>query len=686
MDPEYCNISSSGTTSTPSSKTKSPLKKKKKRPSTLFNALGASTASHILKRHQESKDSQHHDHLNYYSRRVVVQEVRRYIMRVRKTIQKGGPKLRRQFFVGLIWIFVAWITMRTLFQWIFGSPIADPLVLLDISIEGPHKLNFLLGDDHDKSLIRLDPWMGPLKENTIPLPTAQRIRHEAQSDADGKLRLLGNRALIQYGNVVRDLLFSVDAEHYLLNATKMVPAEYNHQKKKDDEQAQSFRQRLQQLAPWLKGDYKQPNWPLDQFPRMGEIQSKPTAANDMDCALLVCAGDKQFLYLEALLHTIRKVHGSKIAIYVSYKGDNDLSQASRDKLQSTYSSHSNAHAESRLSFLDLTQSFELDAAKVNGWNLKIFGLLLIPETKVAFLDVDVLLLQTPEKLFKQESFQKHGALFFHDRSALDTLGLWSPKELLYRVQPHPSPTAQRALVMKTTNDKDEEEYFYSEHVMESGVVVLNKRRRFRGLWAACLLMGRWDLRRFAQRDLVYGDKELYWIAFEMANDPYVFARFYPGVIGGVMTDFKDSGIHVAAAGDAMKEYSHMALCGRLVHFNDEGLPLWSNGGYLTKEDDRDKETSASKNGLEPKLFIDGGDSITEKDQPVQKPGLNQYWKFHDDMGVNCLDANARKVRPVPSEQVQKGTEAVNYYLEIISGKEPASPLLRTKEKVKFKQP
>lgn len=109
--------------------------------------------------------------------------------------------------------------------------------------------------------------------------------------------------------------------------------------------------------------------------------------------------------------------------------------------------------------------------------------------------------------------------------------------------------------------------------------------------------------------------------------------------------------------------AEMALCGRLLYFDEEGLPLWSNGGYLTKEDDQHSGLNASHCGLNFLLYIDGGDFVSEHG-PVGKRSRNQFQKFHEKMGVTCLFPNSGGMQKVPQKQVQNGLTTVEYFLNI----------------------
>jgi hypothetical protein len=180
-----------------------------------------------------------------------------------------------------------------------------------------------------------------------------------------------------------------------------------------------------------------------------------------------------------------------------------------------------------------------------------------------------------------------------------------------------------------------------------------------------------------------------------------------GTFGGVATDFEfnnvailptDKGPEIAARLKDANE-NHFGLCGRLVHFDNAGRPLWSNGGYLTKEEDWPSTTAIGAFPLNPVWFVDGGDWTREELIPTTVAGpldklwalftspkppleeaykswervkdyvpLNQDWRSHDRIGVNCLMANSRGIQQVPPESYAIALKAVERYFLVELGK------------------
>lgn len=521
-----------------------------------------------------------------------------------------------------------------------------------------------------------------------------------------EIRQIGYQALIQYGNQIRNFILAYGD---LLPFTGYNITSFRSSRNNISVTANNtiinnefafFQERLHALtASWLQGNPNDPEWPYNQFPNKAlshqHFQDKQNNNQGNDhYAIVVCAGDRQYAYLETLLYTIRIIHDeSTMPIYITYRGNEDLQPTSRQQLYSQFDS---------LHFIDLTQY--IDCTYLKGWDLRMFGLLFLPNpvtTNVLILDADVLLLQPPSVFFQSSSYKLTGAWFFHDRMFPERH--WQPRKFLYHIQPQPSSVAIQLLT------QDQPKNQYHEHVQESGVLVLDLQRHYKTLWTICLMVGRPDIRRFAQWDLIYGDKEFYWSAFELIHDhQYTFSNYYPGVLGGVVVDFEksaggepklvvkddddngDNDEKEKASDKLLKEIMlqssssqnvSLALCGRLLHFDDNGKPLWSNGGYLTKDDDR-KSRHDGGEGLNPVLYVEGGrfdvpgststlgaDNNNHKDNNNKNNNNDaspriQVWKLHPPLGVEGLipSKDSGGIQLVPPEIRNTAKAAIEHYL------------------------
>ena len=469
-------------------------------------------------------------------------------------------------------------------------------------------------------------------------------------------------AITEYGHELRSLLGGDLAKEYLMPRviSRTERARSRPTQNFNSTEALLFRKRLGARALWLRGDSNRPTWPLSELPEPIKGQ-----------AVIISAGDKQFYYLETLIHTIRVIHHSRIPIRVVFRDATDLTEPSKTKI---IDSLSQPELIGDIQFIDLSTYFDLDSSDLRGWNLKAFGILAVAETEVALLDADVLLLQPPEDLFQAKDYKQTGALFFHDR--IKPQFYWDVHTYATWLQPKLASSPKLNQLFRFGGG------VYTEQVQEAGVLLIDKERRMLGVWAACLIFGRVDIRKYIQTDHMYGDKEVYWTAFEAIEEPYAFARFFPGVLGGTLTDFKTNQklpIHATVAEyESMKVKavaSGQSLCGRLLHFDDVGLPLWSNGGYMLKEDDWTSTLDISDAGINPVWFIDGGDSQTEEFvnpwlatiRSIIGMGLyrmlqgqNQVWALHAGLGSECLSQNSRFIRNVPDDSAKHARKAVQH--------------------------
>ena len=110
-------------------------------------------------------------------------------------------------------------------------------------------------------------------------------------------------------------------------------------------------------------------------------------------------------------------------------------------------------------------------------------------------------------------------------------------------------------------------------------------------------------------------------------------------------------------------------------FDDQGNPLWANGGYMLKEDDWNSSVDISLSAVNPVYYLDGGKSGEVFPNPWTPwfrnllqlyntlRGENQVWALHRAMGSECLSPNARGLQMVDGQVAEKGRRAVQFYFE-----------------------
>ncbi|KAG7395997.1 hypothetical protein PHYBOEH_002903 [Phytophthora boehmeriae] len=196
--------------------------------------------------------------------------------------------------------------------------------------------------------------------------------------------------------------------------------------------------------------------------------------------------------------------------------------------------------------------------KFRTFDIKVLGLVYSRFEELMVLDADVLMLESPMLLWEAEKYKTTGTLFFNDRISQTNFSLG------YRPSSRPDvtdlqqylekadvsifrqlPTISRA---KATTATDVFLPFEpsdillnshpwkgrSGHQMDSSLMLWNKKRQPR---ATALLASFVSLNDVA-RPPSYGDKELFFVACELAETQYSFSDFGVGAAG---SDFRDSG-------------------------------------------------------------------------------------------------------------------------------------------------
>ncbi|KAJ3202410.1 hypothetical protein HDU67_000577 [Dinochytrium kinnereticum] len=253
--------------------------------------------------------------------------------------------------------------------------------------------------------------------------------------------------------------------------------------------------------------------------------------------LVLSTGKYHFEMALHLLVSLRTTLNSTIPVEVWYAGSNDLDSVMLDMLRSIQG----------VKTFDIHDYFGDEARQLGGWAIKPFAMLASSFREVIFVDADVLFLQDPYKMLdRSKLYTKYGQMFFRDR----TLGAITPRWFSSFV-PFPSNYAKSGRYMTKR----------SLHEGESGVVVVDKSRSavLHGLLAACKLNSK------KERDEntylhVHGDKETFWMAWEMTRSPWSFIPGYGGSIG-----YKNE---------------RGAVCGGLYHSDEHLKPLWWNSGVL----------------------------------------------------------------------------------------------------------
>ncbi|KAL4877386.1 mannosyltransferase putative-domain-containing protein [Aspergillus karnatakaensis] len=326
--------------------------------------------------------------------------------------------------------------------------------------------------------------------------------------------------------------------------------------------------------------------------------------------IVFLAGDDQAPFLLTSIPVIRDL-GCNLPIEVFYLGDRDLSESVRAELE----------ALPGVTARDISQMVNDKGWKLAGWAGKPFAILFASFREVIFIDADSLFFQNPQSLFADEAYHETGALFFKDRIIMPQ----SKRKWLQDVLPKP------------ISEKVLESRFWtgaSGHMQESGVVVVDKWRHFVALLLVTRMNGP-DRDGNAGKnivgvyDMVYGDKETFWLGWELAGDTDY--AFHDGD-AGIMGILEKAGSEYLASSDTNSEDAEGAniderepdnytICApQLLHLDRDGRPLWFNGWLLPNK--------YNKKAREPTKF----EAFLREPREAREPDA---WQLHEH-NICCL--------------------------------------------------
>lgn len=300
------------------------------------------------------------------------------------------------------------------------------------------------------------------------------------------------------------------------------------------------------------------NLPIDQRRQDGQLTQRLfpwlTSWEHLDrsrlrstMGIVIPVGDR---YVSLAAHAIRVLRfwNCTLPIEVVHMGPTDLSAAAVEYFDSL----------ANTSTLDLSHVLDNSRLGLERWAIKPFAVLYSSFEQVLLMDADVVWLQEPMQLWQDRGFQQTGALFFTDRlmkkSSHQRPGRGDHASWLQSFLPRPLSPALLASPMFQGR---------SDHHQESGVILINKTRGVDGLLAACMLN---DPRvRGTVREMTFGEKETFWLGYEIARQAY---SFHPGTVGSI-----GAAMHSAERGDYL-------ICGHLAHLDLAGRVLWFNDGIV----------------------------------------------------------------------------------------------------------
>lgn len=366
-------------------------------------------------------------------------------------------------------------------------------------------------------------------------------------------------------------------------------------------------------------------------PYFGDHMSLHASLHHGGRGIVFTAGDNHAAFLLTAIPSLRTL-GCELPVEIMYLGDSDLGEDFRAELE----------ALPGVVTRDLSAMVSDEGWRLTGWAGKPFSILFSSFREVIFIDADSLFFVNPEVLFNDEDYLRTGALFFKDRMIMPE----SKKRWLQQILPKPISKLVRQSRMWTGE---------SGHMQESGVIVVDKWTHFVALLLVCRMNGPdrdGDIMAgiVGTYNMVYGlfplpppppfthpvyfintrentgDKETFWIGWELAGDTSY--AFHPGPAGimGVVQDpdnFNPTNEQSASNLDrglaatvtkrdrkmAPGHESDLTICApQLLHLDRDKRPLWFNGWLYRNKYARTKRTIGEFDVFmeEPKEVLDPG--------------------------------------------------------------------------------
>lgn len=224
-------------------------------------------------------------------------------------------------------------------------------------------------------------------------------------------------------------------------------------------------------------------------------------------------------------------------------------------------------------FVDASRAIEPQfIGKFNGFANKIMATLFNSFEEMVFLDADTVLLQHPDFLFKLKKYINSGTMFYKDRSTFN----FREREnsvLFHKLMPSLDDGFVFNINQIKNKTLDNEFFLGFENYMESGLVVINKKKHFIQPFMMSVL-------NFYQpiTARLYGDKELFWLSLVLAGDEnYEFDDNFAAAIGEMTPEterHKDI--------NQIKSFKSKELCSSHpshISDTDNQTLVWFNSGF-----------------------------------------------------------------------------------------------------------
>lgn len=256
------------------------------------------------------------------------------------------------------------------------------------------------------------------------------------------------------------------------------------------------------------------------------LNNMRTQLNGKGIALTI---DDRHTEITIRLIRLLRYHGNRYPIqivyilWVSEESRKQLIKASREMLTDQ---NGNELVQQELWFVDVSQSLHKKYyVKFRSFGNKILATLFNSFAELMLVDSDTVMLQSPDYFFNMPQYNEHGAFFYRDRSA--QYRTKSDAMFFRKMMPSLLDTAIFDFPQVTNYTLDRELFNGLTHYMESGLVMVNRKRHF----LQALTMAQISFMDPINKR-VHGDKELFFLSLTIYGDEgYSFNKNFAASIG-----------------------------------------------------------------------------------------------------------------------------------------------------------
>lgn len=307
-----------------------------------------------------------------------------------------------------------------------------------------------------------------------------------------------------------------------------------------------------------------------------------------------------------------------------------------------------------------------------GYANKLLALFFCSFKDVLLFDADTIPLIEPAEFFSMREYTSKGAYFFRDRSLRD-FNDYVETNYFANLMPTRAQNSMEQLFkipVVTAHTLNNTYMTGWRHLQESGVVAIDKSKHFLGILMT-LTISVW---REPVRSSIWGDKELYWIAFSAAGDEnYVFNENEAASVGELQVSRDLISYNNSKTREVCSTHPG--------HVGADGQLLWVNSGfnYCKKNGhfrDRNKFPYTNMNNNDLKSLFDNPLQITHAIVPPSLPNLRALGEEID----NTKEIEFKKywkVRPKDVDEINEYVTDVQQIINQIDGWNPQKGWVKT---------